>query len=111
MTIAIARPATCAFAAALLSSVAVGSAVADGDIGRGRRLALTHCAKCHSIDKVTASPLGLAPPFRTLHTRYPVEDLEEPLAEGIVTGHPSMPEFRFESDQIADFISFLKSLQ
>jgi cytochrome c len=46
-----------------------------------------------------------------LHERYPVENLEEPLAEGIVTGHPSMPEFRFEPDQIHDFIEFLKTLQ
>jgi cytochrome c len=41
----------------------------------------------------------LAPPFRTLHERYPVEDLVEPLAEGIVTGHPTMPEFRFDPGQ------------
>jgi hypothetical protein len=33
----------------------------------------------------------MAPPFRTLHERYPVENLEEPLAEGIISGHPSMP--------------------
>ena len=86
-------------------------AAADGNAERGRRIALTNCARCHSIDKVTPSPLSLAPPFRTLHKRYPVEDLEEPLAEGIVTGHPTMPEFRFEPDQIADFIAFLKTLQ
>jgi cytochrome c len=40
-----------------------------------------------------------------------VETLEEPLAEGIVTGHPTMPEFSFASDQIGDFIAFLKSLE
>src|SRR5438477_3526837 len=76
-------------------------AAADGNIAQGNRLALTYCARCHSIDKVTPSPFSPAPPFRTLHTRYPVEDLEEPLAEGIVTDHPSMPEFRFEQDKIA----------
>ena len=78
---------------------------------RGLNLARANCARCHSIDKVSESPLKLAPPFRTLHERYPVENLEEPLAEGIVTGHPSMPEFRFEPDQIHDFIEFLKTLQ
>ena len=78
---------------------------------RGLTIARTHCARCHSIDKVTNSPLKIAPPFRTLHERYPVTDLEEPLGEGIVTGHPSMPEFRFEPDQIHDFIEFLKTLQ
>jgi len=78
---------------------------------RGLTIARTYCARCHSIDKVSESPLKLAPPFRTLHERYPVTALEEPLAEGIVTGHPSMPEYRFEPDQIHDFIEFLKSLQ
>ena len=78
---------------------------------QGKRLALTYCARCHAIDKVSQSPLKIAPPFRTLHERYPVETLEEALAEGIVTGHPAMPEFRFEGDQIGDFIAFLKTLE
>ncbi len=78
---------------------------------RGLNIARTNCARCHSIDKVTQSPLKIAPPFRTLHTRYPVENLEEPLAEGIVTGHPTMPEYRLERDQIKDFIAFLKTLE
>jgi mono/diheme cytochrome c family protein len=78
---------------------------------RGLTIARTNCARCHSIDKVSPSPLKIAPPFRTLHERYPVTALEEPLAEGIVTGHPNMPEFRFEPDQIHDFIEFLKTLE
>ena len=78
---------------------------------RGLTIARTYCARCHSIDKVSESPLKIAPAFRTLHERYPVTDLEEPLGEGIVTGHQTMPEFRFEPDQIHDFIEFLKTLQ
>ena len=78
---------------------------------RGLTIARTYCARCHSIDKVSESPLKIAPAFRTLHERYPLTDLEEPLGEGIVTGHPTMPEFRFEPDQIHDFIEFLKTLQ
>jgi len=77
---------------------------------RGEVFARTNCARCHSIDKVTPSPLAIAPPFRTLHERYPVENLEEALAEGIMTGHPSMPEFRLAPDQIDDLIAFLKTL-
>ena len=77
---------------------------------RGRTFALANCARCHSIDKVSPSPLAIAPPFRTLSQMYPVETLEESLAEGIVTGHPSMPEFKLERDQVGDFIAFLKSL-
>ncbi len=78
---------------------------------RGLVLARTYCAGCHSIGKIEPSPLGIAPPFRVLHERYPVESLEEGLAEGLVTGHPSMPEFRFAPDQIGDFIAYLKTLE
>jgi mono/diheme cytochrome c family protein len=80
-------------------------------VQRGVRLARTHCAKCHSIDKRSPSPVAIAPALRDLHKRYPVDQLQEPLAEGLMTGHPSMPEFRFEPDQIDDFIAFLKSLE
>src|SRR5450756_2188585 len=75
---------------------------------RGKTFALTDCARCHSIDRVTQSPLKIAPPFRTLHLRYPVETLAEAFAEGIVTGHPTMPEFQLDPDQIHDLLSYLK---
>ncbi|GIK80246.1 MAG: hypothetical protein GHHEDOFH_03035 [Pseudorhodoplanes sp.] len=77
---------------------------------RGVVLARTYCARCHSIDKVSPSPITIAPAFRDLHKLYPLERLEEALAEGLVTGHPTMPEFRFAPDQIGDFLNFLKSL-
>ena len=78
---------------------------------RGKAFALTNCARCHSIDRVTDSPLKIAPPFRTLHNRYPIETLAEALAEGIETGHPTMPAFQLEPDQIHDLLSFLKTLE
>jgi mono/diheme cytochrome c family protein len=81
------------------------------DIEQGKRLARLYCAKCHSTDKVSPSPLSVAPPFRTLHQRYPIDTLQEALAEGIITGHPSMPEFRFDGDQIDDLLAFLKTLE
>ncbi len=77
---------------------------------RGFVLLREDCSRCHAIGKVGESPLKIAPPFRTLHERYPVEDLEEPLAEGIITGHPTMPEFRFDPGQVGDIIAYLKSL-
>jgi cytochrome c len=67
------------------------------------------CAECHAIDRVGRSTLPMTPPFRTLHERYPVESLQESLAEGIVTGHPSMPEFQLDPGQVSDVIVFLKS--
>jgi cytochrome c len=46
--------------------------------------------------KVGASPLQIAPPFRTLH----LESLAESLAEGISTRHPTMPEFQLDPGQL-----------
>ncbi len=78
---------------------------------RGKTFALNNCARCHSIDRVTQSPLKIAPPFRALHKRYPVETLAEALAEGVQTGHPTMPEFQLDPDQIHDLLSYLKTLE
>jgi cytochrome c len=78
---------------------------------RGFTLAKADCAKCHAIGKTGESPLREAPPFRTLHQRYPIEDLAESLAEGISTGHPTMPEWRFDPGQIGDLIAYLKTLE
>ena len=97
----------------LLSACTIEASLAQGNPSeqRGRVFARTNCAQCHSIDPVGPSPLSEAPPFRMLHENYPVETLEEALAEGIRTGHPGMPEFRLEPDQIGDLIAFLKSLE
>jgi mono/diheme cytochrome c family protein len=78
---------------------------------RGLNFVQANCARCHSVDKVTLSPLAIAPPFRDLHKRYPVENLAEAFAEGITTGHQNMPEFRLEPDQIKDVIAYLKTLE
>ena len=78
---------------------------------RGRVFVQVNCAKCHAVGHIGDSPLSIAPAFRTLHKRYPVESLQESLAEGIVTGHPSMPEFALPPDQVDAVIAYLKSLE
>ena len=80
-------------------------------VQRGKAFVLSNCSACHSIDKITASPLAIAPPFRNLHLQYPVENLEESLGEGILTGHPTMPEFKLDPGQVSDVIAYLKSLE
>jgi len=93
------------------SSPANGAEALSPAAQRGLVLVQVNCARCHSIRRIGGSPLKIAPPFRTLHLRYPVEELQEPLAEGIVTGHPTMPEFRFDPGQVGDVIAYLKSLE
>ena len=95
----------------MLASPAVAQPGLDPAAQRGLTIARTHCMRCHSIDRVSPSPLAIAPPFRTLHKKYPVENLQEAMGEGLSTGHPTMPEFRFDPDQIGDFIAFLKTLE
>ncbi len=78
---------------------------------RGKAYARANCARCHAIDRRSESPLKIAPPFRTLHLRYPIDALEEALAEGIYTGHADMPAFELDPDQIHDLLSYLKTLE
>jgi len=78
---------------------------------RGLTFVRVHCAPCHAIDMASESPLAIAPPFRSLHLRFPIESLQRRLSEGIVAGHPTMPQFRLEADQITDVIAYLKALE
>ena len=96
---------------ALLLMSATQTLALSPDEQRGKTFALNNCARCHSVDKVTPSPLKIAPPFRTLHNRYPIETIAEALAEGIQTGHPTMPEFQLDPDQIHDLLAYLKTLE
>jgi mono/diheme cytochrome c family protein len=93
-----------------LATTSAASALTPAE-QRGKNFVLTNCSRCHAIDKVSESPLKIAPPFRDLHRKYPIETLQESLAEGIYTGHPTMPVFRLEPDQINDVLSYLKSLE
>ena len=78
---------------------------------RGASLLTTNCSRCHAIGRDGASPHPAAPPFRTLSRKYPIEGLAETLAEGLSVGHPDMPEFVFEPDEIAAILAYLKSIQ
>jgi cytochrome c len=78
---------------------------------RGFTYVRVHCAQCHSIDTVSESPLTIAPPFRTLHTKFPIDSLRPRLAEGISATHPTMPQFRLDADQINDVLEYLKTLE
>lgn len=95
---------------ALIAVFAAGGAAADS-AQRGFVFVKTNCSSCHAIGRYDQSPLPLSPPFRTLHERYSIEDLEESLAEGIVTGHPSMPQFQLDGAQINQVIDYLRTLE
>ena len=110
------------FNAALLAAavlvIDVGSiALAQGQKGNasavesGRRLVQRNCGMCHATGLTDRSAFPNAPAFRDLHKRYPIASIGEALAEGILTGHPAMPEFRFAPNQVAEVLAYLESIQ
>lgn len=78
---------------------------------RGREIAEAACQPCHAIGRQGASPNVAAPPFRILGQRYPVDYLQEALAEGILVGHPGMPQVRMSPDDIGAFLAYLRTVQ
>ncbi len=109
-------------AAALAAFSSIGAAGAapmppskaakETPVSRGEILARENCASCHAIGLKGESANPKSPAFRTLGKRYPLEALEEALAEGIVVGHgeAGMPHFVFEPDDIGDLIAYLKRI-
>ncbi len=102
------KPALLAVACATLLSATTTSAQADAS--RGRAFVQQNCSRCHDIGS-GVSPLARAPNFNTLARRYKPADLEEAFAEGIVTGHPGMPEFTLTPRQIDDLVAYLRRLR
>ncbi|WP_156405379.1 c-type cytochrome [Sphingomonas sp. Root710] len=91
-------------------ALAAAPAQADQLVREGHALAVKRCGACHATGKTGASPLAAAPPFRSLAYRYPVETLDEALAEGITAGHPDMPSDPWEPADIKRFIAYLNSI-
>ena len=105
------RFATCLGLLATVALVAIPAAGQSSPKERGEAIAKKLCARCHAVAETGESPMGLAPPFRDLSKRYPIENLAEALAEGIVTGHPAMPRFTFEPREIGDLLTYISGLK
>ena len=108
------RGAAAAVAGAVLLlglATAPAEAVEKDLTAKGEALVKENCSRCHAIGKEGDSPHPEAPPFRTLSSKYPVEDLAESLAEGIVSGHPDMPIFVFNPHDVEAIIEYLESIQ
>ncbi|MBX2831246.1 MAG: cytochrome c [Rhodospirillales bacterium] len=86
-----------------------------GDVSRGQSIAEQTCLKCHT--KFAGDPLPdptvtSAPALASFGQRWPLENLEEALAEGITVSHDNMtmPEFSFTPESIADLLSYMETL-
>ncbi len=99
------------FALAIAICLSCGShAETTADIQTGREIAERFCARCHAIGREGDSTHPSAPPFRQIVAKGHVENLEEALGEGIVVGHPDMPQFQFRPHDVGALIAYLKSL-
>lgn len=99
------------FSVLLILPCLAAADTAEQVAAKGLAILQKDCARCHALGLTGTSPHPQAPPFRDIVNRYPVEDLEESLAEGIVSGHPDMPEFTFDPDQIGGIVAYLNSLK
>ena len=78
---------------------------------RGAILGEALCGRCHGIQAPDRSAHPQAPTFRAIARKYRPEQLQEALAEGIVVGHPDMPEVTLSPKQVDDLIAHLKRLR
>jgi cytochrome c len=77
----------------------------------GHALASRNCQSCHAIGRTGLSPNPVAPQFRYLSRKYPIDSLSEAFAEGVFIGHSVMPQFQFAPDEVTGLIAYLKSVQ
>lgn len=80
-------------------------------IAEGRRIVELRCASCHAVRPDAKSRHPEAPPLSRLSEEYPVTALEEAFAEGVIVGHPDMPEFSLSPEQIRSLLGYLESIQ
>jgi mono/diheme cytochrome c family protein len=99
------------FAAAVIVTGPGARAETDPLVAKGHELLQANCARCHAIGMDDESKHKEAPPFRVVVTRYPPDNLAEALAEGLVSGHPDMPEFVFEPAEVDAITTYLSSLK
>lgn len=80
-------------------------------VERGRSLAVAKCQGCHATGRTGDSAFAAALPLREIANLYPPTELQEAFGEGVMTGHPAMPQFTFEPREINDLIAYLDTLR
>lgn len=80
-------------------------------LGQGEAIAEQVCANCHAIRAADESVHSDAPAFRMLSKNYEISFLAESLVEGMMVGHPDMPEFQFDAQSAEALITYIESVQ
>ncbi len=77
---------------------------------RGAALAARMCGSCHAVSRTDQSPHIGAPPFRYLDRRLDIDTFMQRLREGLTSGHPDMPTFRFTRQDARAFLAYLRAI-
>lgn len=80
-------------------------------VERGRAMSAEKCGGCHAVGRTGESAMAAAPPLRDIADLYPPTQLQESFGEGVMTGHPAMPQFELSPGQINDLIAYLETLR
>jgi mono/diheme cytochrome c family protein len=86
------------------------AAKSSGIAGEGKAILEKNCGRCHAIEATGASPLPQAPPLREVYLRFPIEELEVGLAEGMGSRHRDMPQIQFSAEDVAAILTYLGSI-
>jgi len=100
--------------AVLLLAGSVAPSIADESnplTQRGQSLAEAMCGGCHAIGSAGASPHASAPPFRRLGNVIDLDAFMERLREGLMSGHPDMPAFRFTREDARALVAYVRTVQ
>ncbi|SFI01005.1 Cytochrome c553 [Bradyrhizobium sp. Gha] len=96
----------------IILSWSTGARALDEEQQHGKELLQKMCARCHSVGRTGTSPNRQAPPFRSFsETKLYDSDFLERLQEGYSSIHPSMPTFRFNTDDAVAVLNYMKSIQ
>lgn len=84
-----------------------------GSAGEGALIAFELCARCHAVAPGNSSPVPDAPTFLDIAHRWPVENLAESMAEGMMVGHESdpMPVFQFTPEELDNLLAYLQQIK
>jgi len=103
-----------AFAIVIMWDLSVSLAEESGPTTlerQGHALAERMCAQCHAVGKGGSSPHSAAPAFRELSRRVDLDRFTNRLREGLISGHPDMPMFRFARGDARALTAYLRSVQ
>jgi mono/diheme cytochrome c family protein len=78
---------------------------------RGEALAERMCASCHAIGRADQSLHLGAPALRALDRRVDIDGFVARLRDGLTSGHPDMPTYRFTRADARALVAYLRSIE